>query len=703
MVAKIALLVGVSDYERAQDLNPLPSAARDVEAMQRVLEDPEIGEFSDVMPLINPDPLQMQMAIETLFRNRQKDDLVLLYFSGHGITDDRGHLHFATRVTKKTPQGELVKATAVPAKFIHDAIADSRSKRQVIILDCCFSGAFDPALYAKDDGSVNLQSELGAEGRVVLTSSSSTQYSFEQTGSELSVYTRYLVEGLATGSADLGNDGKISMHELHDYARNKVHETAPSMNPKIITLKDEGFDIVLARAKVTDPKSRYFREATRYASRGEISNVGRAILNRLRAQVGLALDEAAAIEEQVLQPYHQRLENLASYRETLKAAIAREYPLSDDCLTELQAYQDMLGLRSQDVAAIEQEVLAELNQGYSPELSLSYQPKSATEPSVPSPAAVPLPLVGDGGTVEPVQPMITPSSSSRWPKWLVGGAVGLVLLLAGGGGIVWMTVFNRSAESQLEEARLFQRAGNYQACIHHAQAVPSNHALYAEAARILSECQAEEQAQTWLTTAQAKASNGEWAAGLQILRQVPATSRLSDEVKSLTQQWSEKLLQQATDLYDHQSKITEAIALTKDIPETSPLAAEVQKRVAQWTNDWQRNDPHLAAARKAMNENDWWTAKETAQQIQPTTPFWKKEAADIINSAQAQIDIYEAQQAAAAAEEARQAAAERAREAEQEAERAAAEQRKKQEQSTPSIPTPSPTSSLSIGGASTKP
>jgi Uma2 family endonuclease len=36
----------------------------------------------------------------------------------------------------------LLRATAVPASFVHDIMNDSRSKRQVVILDCCFSGAF---------------------------------------------------------------------------------------------------------------------------------------------------------------------------------------------------------------------------------------------------------------------------------------------------------------------------------------------------------------------------------------------------------------------------------------------------------------------------------------------------------------------------------------------------------------------------------
>lgn len=81
----------------------------------------------------------MQEAIEALFSDRRKDDLVVLYFSGHGIKDESGKLYLATRLTRKNPQGQLVRATAVPASFVHNIMSDSRCKRQVIILDCCFS------------------------------------------------------------------------------------------------------------------------------------------------------------------------------------------------------------------------------------------------------------------------------------------------------------------------------------------------------------------------------------------------------------------------------------------------------------------------------------------------------------------------------------------------------------------------------------
>ncbi|MEA5479353.1 caspase family protein [Pseudanabaena galeata UHCC 0370] len=275
-MAKVALLIGVSEYEVG--LNPLPAAAKDVVALERILKDSEMGEFDEVKILTNPEPQTMQYEVETLFSGRSKDDLVLLFFSGHGIKDDNNNLYFATRITRKSAKGDLIRSTAVPARFVHEVMNNSRAKRQAIILDCCFSGAFDPSLQSKDDGSVDLQGQLGAEGRVVLTSSSSTQYSFEQQDSDLSLYTRYLIEGIESGAGDLDEDGKISVQELHEYASSKVRETAPSMTPKLIILKDMGFEIVLAKAKVTDPKLRYRRQVARYSRRGSISIIGRTIL-----------------------------------------------------------------------------------------------------------------------------------------------------------------------------------------------------------------------------------------------------------------------------------------------------------------------------------------------------------------------------------------------------------------------------------------
>ncbi|MEH2346969.1 MAG: caspase family protein [Nostoc sp.] len=356
-MAKVALLIGVSEYEPG--LNPLPAAVKDVEAMQQVLLHPEMGGFTetDIMMLKNPQRQDMEEAIESLFAHRQKDDLLVLFFSGHGIKDDTGRLFLATRTTRKTPRGDLIRSSAVAASVVHESMSRSRSKRQVVILDSCFSGAFAEGLSAKDDGTVDIREQLGGEGRAVLTSSSSTQYSFEQQGSDLSIYTRYLIEGITTGAADLDEDGVVSIDELHEYASRKVREMQPAMKPEIYTSR-EGFKIRLTKVPQGDPKQKYRKEVARYSNRGDVTFVGRKILDALRNRLGISEIEATAIEDEMLVVARQEFrEKLHRYERDFTEALQQQVALSEDDINMLRLnLQQILGLRNEDTMPIEAQV-----------------------------------------------------------------------------------------------------------------------------------------------------------------------------------------------------------------------------------------------------------------------------------------------------------------------------------------------------------
>ncbi|MBN3882787.1 MAG: ABC transporter substrate-binding protein [Nostoc sp. JL34] len=354
-MAKVALLIGVSEYE-SPHLKALPAATQDVEAMQRVLQDQEIGGF-DVKTLINPEPVAMQEAIETLFSNRQKDDLVLLYFSGHGIKDDGGRLYFATRITRQNQLGELIKASTVSADSVHDIINDSRSrsKRQVIILDCCFSGAFAKDRKGEDEVFLDFQKiQLGGEGRVVLTSSSSTQYSFE------SIYTQYLVHGIETGEADENNDGFISVDELHQYVQRKVQENNTEMKPQIQAVIKEGYNIVLAKAPIHNRETIYLGIVKYWVRNGQISKIGRLALNEQQNRLEIEPDKASALEEEGLKPYKEYQRKLKQYKEAFLQAIQQENPIIEQTRNELILFQRLLQLTDEDIALIEAPIIANL-------------------------------------------------------------------------------------------------------------------------------------------------------------------------------------------------------------------------------------------------------------------------------------------------------------------------------------------------------
>lgn len=52
-------------------------------------------------------------------------------------------------------------------------------RRQVLVLDCCYSGAFPPGTLAKADADVHTLERFSGRGRTVLTASDATQYAFE--------------------------------------------------------------------------------------------------------------------------------------------------------------------------------------------------------------------------------------------------------------------------------------------------------------------------------------------------------------------------------------------------------------------------------------------------------------------------------------------------------------------------------------------
>jgi uncharacterized caspase-like protein len=350
-MVKIALLVGVSKYE--EGLEALPSASKDIEALREVLVNPEIGDFAaaDVMVLSNPSRQEMEDAIYGLFANRQKDDLALLYFSGHGILDESSRFYFASSRTRKV-QGKLIPTTALEASAVQRYMEESRSQRQVVILDSCFSGAFAKGVSAKDSGSVNLEQFLGGKGRAILTASTSTQYALTQNGFDLSIYTHFLVEGLRTGGADIKGEGWISPEDLHVYTSTKVREAAPAMTPEFYPVKG-GYTIRLAKSPKDDPALKYRKEVQKRVHEGTFSIPARRLLNSLRGQLNLKVEVAETIETEVLRPHQEYRRKLKDYEETLKETVQSEPTLTERTKQDLNDFQQHLGLRDDDIADIQ--------------------------------------------------------------------------------------------------------------------------------------------------------------------------------------------------------------------------------------------------------------------------------------------------------------------------------------------------------------
>jgi outer membrane protein assembly factor BamB len=242
---RLALLIATYTYED-EGLRRLTAPAHDAEAFAAVLRDPDIAGFDEVTILVNEPQHRVGRVLGEFFRDRRHDDLTLLYFTGHGLKDDEGRLHLAMADTQR----DNLVFTSLGADRIDQAMRACMSRRQVLILDCCYSGAFPAArLATKGDTDVHALDKFHGSGRTVLTASDATQYSFEgdriSGSAPQSVFTRHLVEGLREGTADLDGDGDITLDELYSYVHDRVVAELPRQRPK----KQENVEgrIVIAR------------------------------------------------------------------------------------------------------------------------------------------------------------------------------------------------------------------------------------------------------------------------------------------------------------------------------------------------------------------------------------------------------------------------------------------------------------------------
>ena len=350
---KLALLIGVSEY--GPGFHRLPGAIKDVEALQEVLGHPERGGFTEVQTLINPDPQTMAEAIEALFLDRNPEDLVLLYFSGHvSMLDHQGKIGLGTNLSRRGTQGSVVRSTVVTTDFLNDVMNHCRSQHQTLILDW---GRGEP-LSTMDAARQQAQAAqpLRGEGRTLLLSSVSTASGLDHKASHLSAYTFFLVEGLKTGAADLNCDGVISLDEWHQYARRRVRQASPALDPQLYGPQAVA-KILIGRSPIGDPRFKYRRQVELCSHEGEVSAANRVILNTLYKKLGLEMTEAALIESAVFKPHRDYQKKLQEYAIAFTEAIQQAYPLSPELYRQFQVFQERLGLADADIVPIEAELV----------------------------------------------------------------------------------------------------------------------------------------------------------------------------------------------------------------------------------------------------------------------------------------------------------------------------------------------------------
>jgi tetratricopeptide (TPR) repeat protein len=245
---RFALLIGTAEYDDPQ-LARLEGPPHDLEGLARVLQ--AHGDFV-VQTVLNYTADDLRAAIADFFAEKKRDDLLLLYFSGHGLTHgDDGALYLAAKNTTK----QRPSARGVPAQFITQEMDNNHLRRVVLVLDCCYSGAF-----ARTKGEADLGKVFNSGyGRVVLTAASPTEEAWEgrpvlgQTG--CSLFTHFLIEGIESGAATPNET--ITADDWYAYAEKCVTNLPKPkpQTPRKWVDNQQGEPIIIAR------NPRYIRTA----------------------------------------------------------------------------------------------------------------------------------------------------------------------------------------------------------------------------------------------------------------------------------------------------------------------------------------------------------------------------------------------------------------------------------------------------------
>ena len=130
MSSKFALVIANTEYQDAS-FAKLAAPGKDAEEFAGVLQDKELAAFDHVQVLLNEGESSIRRAIARFFANRKRDDLLLLYFSGHGVRNEQGQLFLAANDTEIG----ILEATGIPADFVTQAMNNSRFQRQLLIMN----------------------------------------------------------------------------------------------------------------------------------------------------------------------------------------------------------------------------------------------------------------------------------------------------------------------------------------------------------------------------------------------------------------------------------------------------------------------------------------------------------------------------------------------------------------------------------------
>jgi formylglycine-generating enzyme required for sulfatase activity/PKD repeat protein len=253
------LVIGVGNYEDPAIAN-LKYTEADAQAFYDFLTGTQGGGFQEdhVRFLLNEEATtaSVKAAFRWLIGQAGTEDLVVIYFAGHGgtgedvtVPPDEVDGVDEYLVTYDAQQADLF-STAVRDDEMADWLASFRCDNVVVILDSCFAAGATRSLEqtgTRAGPGNRVFNDLVGTGRLFLAASQEDEFSYEDAALGHGIFTYYLLrglgamEGVTTPEADADQDGRVTVEELRIYLEREVTRTKPQQHPLVTG------DLALAR------------------------------------------------------------------------------------------------------------------------------------------------------------------------------------------------------------------------------------------------------------------------------------------------------------------------------------------------------------------------------------------------------------------------------------------------------------------------
>lgn len=195
------ILVGNAAYEDPK-LEDLPAVRNNVVDLAKILVDPLLGGLSPEVCKVFVD-LRSDEAWQIEHLARQAEDVLLIYFAGHGLLTEDGRLLLGLTNTKD----DYPAYTALQMEHLRGALRSSMAKTRVLILDCCYA---ERALNGTMGGPAEL---MEVDGTYTLASAPANQSAIAPIGERYTAFSGELISLLRNGIE--GGSELLSMDTLY--------------------------------------------------------------------------------------------------------------------------------------------------------------------------------------------------------------------------------------------------------------------------------------------------------------------------------------------------------------------------------------------------------------------------------------------------------------------------------------------------------